>query len=1289
MQTTKIKAAKITKPTQKFQQNLQNLQTPQIQPPQQIQPTINYRTAKDYQKLTPIQHAYMRADTYLGCDERLERMEWLYNFETKRMYSQLIDFNPACIRLFEEILSNASDNCNHSRREGVDPGTIEITMDSTTVTVKNYGLPIPVDIHPVEKIYVPQMIFGELLSGANFDEMETHGIKSKAKKERLDNGTNGIGAKAVNIYSHEFELDIYNHIAHLRYQQHWSKNMTICDEPIITPYDGDISSVSVSYKMDFERFGYDSKIGYSPEIFQLYARQAINVSSTAKVPVVFNGEQFNYSNIREHARLYFGDAVETGIVHYQWPKEAVVIYRTDGEQIDKTKYLPLVEMIVMDTPDEGHHVSSVNCMATNDGGVHLNAAIKAVSENVVELVNTKNEKDNKNSKNAVDKLPTVTINDVKPHISILLSVQLVNPKYTSQAKTACKAPVPKISIPKDALSVITDKKSAHQWSLMDRLFATLKAKETYNLPKAEKAKAFLKLKKGEDANNAGKKGWENTILYLTEGDSGKTYAEKLAELTPGGRDNIGIYPMRGKSKNETHNCQTETKNKEFKELSQMLGLTPRMNYSSDENFATLRYGAVMIMADADRDGWHIVSLIVNFFHCRYPSLLERGYLLNYETPIVRVTSPSGVHLKFFTDEEYQEWRVVTPEYKKWEHFYLKGLGGSKDEYIEDDYHDPRVVKLHYDEGTPDALEKAFSKDCSNQRKTWITNFQPTKLITENNTQNISEYINCRLVLYSIASLTRAIPKMDSFKEAHRKIMHGTHTKWDIGSNKKHEKFKVGRFGDYVAELTCYQHAETTLEDVITGMTHDFPGANNIPWFEKEGQFGTRYEGGKDCSDGRYIYVRPSKLLQYIHRKEDQGLLNYLEDEGESIEPAIYYQVIPMILANGQRGIATGFRCDIAPYNPRVLVKWLRMRLRGASPEELPFLTPWYRGFTGTNVIIDRSLKRNGKKRAKKTANDEEDEKEDLEQESKYSLKSQGCFHADTKGTIYVTELPIGLWPIKYKAQLDEWVENKTIKRYNSNSIRDRIYFEIFGFKGKPTYESLKLQSSSPLNLINILGEDGLPIRYNTANDLMEAFFSSRLPIYLKRKEMQLSNQKAEIDKAELKLKFNRFVIANPDLITGRDETEINDWLEQNGFPKTFLKGSIGSFSPKGVTNLEEKIKSLYNGLEAIEKISKEEMYLKDLDEFQDAYDQIYGKTDEVVKQHVEKSSTNHARPLGLNLNGEIAAVVKPTRGTGRGGSRARGITRVSKATSTTRAVAKTRGSSKATRGAARGTRGRK
>ena len=89
---------------------------------------------------------------------------------------------------------------------------------------------------------------------------------------------------------------------------------------------------------------------------------------------------------------------------------------------------------------------------------------------------------------------------------------------------------------------------------------------------------------------------------------------------------------------------------------------------------------------------------------------------------------------------------------------------------------------------------------------------------------------------------------------------------------------------YVSEHSAYHHGEQSLQSTIVGLAQNFVGSNNINLLEPIGQFGTRLQGGKDAASARYIFTSLTRLSRMIMHPEDDPIMNYLNDDGQKIEP---------------------------------------------------------------------------------------------------------------------------------------------------------------------------------------------------------------------------------------------------------------------------------------------------------------------------------------------------------------------------------------------------------------------
>lgn len=136
-----------------------------------------------------------------------------------------------------------------------------------------------------------------------------------------------------------------------------------------------------------------------------------------------------------------------------------------------------------------------------------------------------------------------------------------------------------------------------------------------------------------------------------------------------------------------------------------------------------------------------------------------------------------------------------------------------------------------------------------------------------------------LILFSRADLERSIPSMvDGLKPGQRKILFSCfkrNLKTDI---------KVAQLAGYVSEHSAYHHGEQSLASTIVNLAQDYVGSNNVNLLVPSGQFGTRLQGGKDAASARYIYTRLAPLTRHLYNEADDQLLNYLNEEGQNIEP---------------------------------------------------------------------------------------------------------------------------------------------------------------------------------------------------------------------------------------------------------------------------------------------------------------------------------------------------------------------------------------------------------------------
>ncbi|GKT31621.1 DNA topoisomerase 2, partial [Aduncisulcus paluster] len=146
------------------------------------------RKKLEYEKKSLSEHILLRPDTYIGSIEPSTEMQFVMD-SSWNLIRKSVTIVPGLLKIFDEILVNASDN--KQRDPNMGKIEVEINEEEGYITVKNDGRGVPVEIHEVEGIYTPELVFGHLLTGNNFDDTA----------EKVVGGRNGYGAKLTNLFS--------------------------------------------------------------------------------------------------------------------------------------------------------------------------------------------------------------------------------------------------------------------------------------------------------------------------------------------------------------------------------------------------------------------------------------------------------------------------------------------------------------------------------------------------------------------------------------------------------------------------------------------------------------------------------------------------------------------------------------------------------------------------------------------------------------------------------------------------------------------------------------------------------------------------------------------------------------------------------------------------------------------------------------------------------------------------------------------------------------------------------
>ena len=1163
-------------------------------------PVQDKKVEDKYKKYELLEHILALPDTYIGSIEPQKITNYIYDDTNKKMVLDELTYIPGLLKIFDEVIVNAID---HSMRLKADEEkgkedikhvkNIKVTIDkiSGRITIMNDGNGVDIKKHSsYGDLWIPELIFGELLTSTNYDKGE----------EKIWGGKNGYGSKLTNIFSKEFTIETVDHYAKKIYSQTFSNNMTQRTKADVkaslkTPY------TQISFIPDYERFGMKNM---SEDIYKLFNRRVIDACATTPkdVSVYFNGEKLMIKDFEKYCELFLDK------------KEQPFVYESAGERWE----------VVASISSSGsfEFLSFVNGINTIKGGKHIEYITNMITKNLVDMTQSKKKK-------------TVKAQHIKDNLFIFVKALIVNPSFDSQSKETLTTPVAKFGSKCELSDKFYDK--LFKIGIVDKALSITEFYDKKKLVKTDGKKiSRIIVPKLDDANLAGTKDSASCTIIFTEGDSAKTMA--ISGLSVIGRDKYGVFPLRGKILNvKDATLQKITDNNEITAIKKILGLEQNKKYT---DISQLRYGSIMIMTDQDHDGSHIKGLIFNIFQSMWHELYEiPGFLTSMLTPIIKATNNRNTDvIEFYNMSDYERWSETDiAKNGSWKIKYYKGLGTSTDQESKEYFKNMKKITYKYDKNADEVIDLAFNKKRADDRKDWLANYDKDNVLDYKNLEvDFKTFVDKDLIHFSNRDLQRSINHIcDGLKESTRKIMFACF-KRKLYTN----EIKVAQLSGYVSEVSAYHHGETSLQQAIVGMAQIYVGTNNINLLSPNGQFGSRCQGGQDASSARYIFTLLSKLTKLIFKEEDNNILNYQDDDGQQIEPEFYIPVIPMILVNGGIGIGTGYSTNIPQFNPteiinacRFICKAIKLAdLNGDTEDgldniyetidilDIEDLVPYYLGFNGT---------------IKKTENN--------------SYISKGIYKWIDNETVEITELPIGTWTEDYKEFLEnmitsglnnlKYIENhytsknvKFILHFNAN-VRDTL---------EDKFEQLfKISSSKNLSINNIhlFNKNGAIQKYDNTTEIIKEWSKTRVLKYFERKSyqikilekdflvlsakirfiidvisgnIQIMNKKlVDIAKRLIELKYPRINTDTNIIVAGNIDNDIKDPNddsdnEKNKDVKDFnylLKMPISQLTYDRKVILEKEVDELNNKLTNLRNSRIEDIWMSELIELETAWNE--------------------------------------------------------------------------------------
>ena len=360
-------------------------------------------------------------------------------------------------------------------------------------------------------------------------------------------------------------------------------------------------------------------------------------------------------------------------------------------------------------------------------------------------------------------------------------------------------------------------------------------------------------------------------------------------------------------------------------------------------------------------------------------------------------------------------------------------------------------------------------------------------------------------------------------------------------------------------------------------------------------------------------------------------------------------ILPTVLVNGAEGIGTGWSTSIPNYNPRDIVKNLKLMLEGKEPEPM---MPWYRGFKGT---IDEVMTKTGR-----------------------SYVINGVVSQIDDTTLEISELPIRKWTQDYKEFLEELVKpegkNATpfIIDYKEYHTDANVRFVVKLTEGKMQeamkaglHSKFKLTTKLSIGNMMLFGSDGIIKKYDGPEDILRDFYHLRMDFYVKRKAALLRASEAELLRISNKVRFILAVVSGEMKLSNRRKADIEADLESMNFDRLatskkaalaavaavdadsdaevvgileeeksydyLLSMPLSSLTHEKVESLQSEAQEKKKEVEALKSTTEAEMWIQDLDTFLDAYEEF---EEEETRKEVQLARQQARMLKGEQKNGK-------------------------------------------------------